>query len=216
MSAAGYEGWVRHRRFGDVDHEFSYPLSMVYVDATEVPAHGLRRDDLLGDPDVPVGTAVRDLVQERTGARPHGPVRVLCVPRSLGVAFNPVRFYYAWHADALHSVVAEVTNTPWGERHAYVLDPAGGRMAKELHVSPLQPMDQEYAFRLTEPGEQLVVHLENHQDGQRVFDATLRLKRTAIAPRRAQAVRNLARIYRQSARLKLKGAPYHPHPRTAR
>ncbi len=216
MSATTYEGWVRHRRFADVDHEFRYPLTMVYVDATEVPGHGLRRDDLLGDPSVPVDTAVCDLVEEDTGSRPHGPVRVLCVPRSLGVAFNPVRFYYAWHEDALHSVVAEVTNTPWGERHAYVLDPSGGRMAKKMHVSPLQPMDQEYAFRLTEPAEHLVVQLENHQDGRRVFDATLNLKRTERAPRRAQAVKNLARIYTQSARLKLKGAPYHPHPRTAR
>lgn len=216
MSAVTYEGSVRHRRFADVDHEFRYPLTMVYADATEVPGHGLRREDLLGDAQVPVGTAVRDLVDERTGVRPHGPVRILCVPRSLGVAFNPVRFYYAWHEDALHAVVAEVTNTPWGERHAYVLDPAGGRVAKELHVSPLMGMDQEYAFRLTEPKEQLVVHFENHQDGRRVFDATLRLSRTQRAPRRAQAATNLARIYRQSAQLKLKGAPYHPHPRTAR
>ena len=35
------------------------------------------------------------------------------------------------HGERVHAVVAEVTNTPWGERHAYVLDRAGrdGRRA---------------------------------------------------------------------------------------
>lgn len=187
-----YEGWVRHRRFGAVRHAFRYPISL-----------GYREID---------GAAERDLVEERTGSRPRGPVRRLEAPRWLGVGFNPVRFSYCYDAGALHSVVAEVTNTPWGEKRSYVLDPAGGRTAKRMHVSPFQPMDHEYAWRLTEPGEELVVHLENLHEGERVFDATLRLRRTTGRPRRGQSLRILAAIYAQAARLKLKGARYHPHP----
>jgi len=191
-----YDGWVRHRRYGDVEHEFRRPISMTY-------------EEVAGDEQ-------RDLVARETGVRPDGPVHRLHCPASLGVAFNPVRFYYCRHEGELHAVVAEVTNTPWGERHSYVLDPSGGRVAKAMHVSPFQPMEQEYAFRLTEPGEQVVVHRENLQDGDRAFDATLRMTRTARAPRRAQTVRGLAAIYGHALRLKLKGATYHPHPRTAR
>lgn len=191
-----YEGWIRHRRFGDVEHEFRHRISMAYEEVD--------------------GAAARALVEQHTGVRPDGPVRLLEAARSLGVGFNPVRFHYAWHQGALLAVVAEVTNTPWGERHSYVLDPDGGRMDKAMHVSPFMPMDQEYAWKLTEPGEQLVVHLENHQDGRRIFDATLRLRRTERAPRRAQSLKIIAGIYSQALRLKLKGARYHPHPRTVR
>jgi DUF1365 family protein len=190
-----YEGWVRHRRFGDVEHEFRYRVSMVYRE-------------------VPAGEQWARIA-EATGVTPDGPVFVLEAPRSLGIGFNPVRFYYAFHEERLLAVVAEVTNTPWGERRSYVLDPAGGRLDKALHVSPFMPMDQQYAWRLTEPGEQLVVHLENHAGAAKVFDATLRLHRTQRRPRPAQTLRILVSIYAQALRLKLKGAPYHPHPRTA-
>ena len=186
-----YEGWVRHRRFAVVGHEFRYRISMDYREIE--------------------GAEARALVERETGVRPAGPVMRL----EAGSGFNPVRFSYAFHDDALLAVVAEVTNTPWGERRSYVLDPAGGRLDKALHVSPFQPMDQQYGWKLTEPGEQLVVHLENHAGGAKVFDATLRLQRTERAPRRAQTLRILVSIYAQALRLKLKGAPYHPHPRRA-
>lgn len=187
MSAV-YDGWVRHRRHGDVEHEFRYPISMTYAEID--------------------GADERALVERETGVRPDGPVMRL----EAGSGFNPVRFSYAFHEGALHAVVAHVTNTPWGEHCDYVLDPGGGRIAKAMHVSPFQPMDQEYAWRLTEPGEQLVVHLENHGADGKAFDATLRLTRTARAPRRAQSMRFRFRIYAQAARLWRKGARYHPHP----
>ena len=202
MTGARYEGTVRHRRHGAVEHQFTYDVVMSY---DQLPADGVLAE-----------AAIRDLVEQREGTRPDGPVFVLHARRSLGVGFNPVRFYYAWHRDALHAVVAEVTNTPWGESHCYVLDPGGGRAAKAMHVSPFQPMGQEYAWKLTEPGERLTVHLENHAGGERAFDATLTLRRAAGAPRRGQSLRFLAGIYAQALRLKLKGATYHPHPRTAR
>lgn len=183
-----YEGWVRHRRFAPVEHAFRYPISMTYEEVD--------------------GADERDRVAVATGVRPDGPVMRL----QAGPGFNPVRFHYVFHAGALLAVVAEVTSTPWGERCRYVLDPDGGRVDKAMHVSPFMPMDQQYAWRLTEPGERLVVHLENHQDGERVFDATLRLTRSARAPRRAQTPRILARIYLQALRLRFKGAPHHPRP----
>jgi DUF1365 family protein len=245
-SGALYEGLVHHRRSADVEHEFSYRVALAYVDVDDLAgalafgpfasARGpallrLRRQDLLGDPRVPLGDAVRDHVADRTGRRPTGPIRVLTALRCLGVGFNPVRFYYcfAGGGEELDAVVAEVTNTPWGERHAYVLTRGAdgrwaGTMAKELHVSPFLPMDQEYHWRVSAPGRDLVVHLESRAlgvPGPAAFDATLTLERRPLTRRTLasmlvryppQPLRIVAGIYGQALRLRRKGAPYHPHP----
>ena len=61
--------------------------------------------------------------------------------------------------------MAEVTNTPWGERHSYVLGPNGGTLDKALHVSPFMAMDHTYEVRATAPGETLSMHIESRRDG---------------------------------------------------
>ena len=104
-----------------------------------------RRSDYLGDPDVPLAESARRLVEERTGRRPDGPVRLLTHLRYLGHSFNPVSFYYLYDraGERVDAVIAEVTNIPWRERHAYVVErsegsgPIRGRVAKRLHVSPV-------------------------------------------------------------------------------
>ena len=159
--SALYEGTVRHRRFAVRRHELNHRIAMAYVDLDELPhlqggrllarRPGLvrfRRRDYLGDPDTPLRDAVRALVGEHV---PDGPIRLLTTLRTLGHCFNPVSFYYCFDdAEHLKAVVAEVTNTPWGERHAYVV---GGELEKELHVSPFMPMDQRYTVRAPAPGE---------------------------------------------------------------
>jgi DUF1365 family protein len=245
--SALYEGWVSHRRLRPVDHRFRYRVLMAYLDLDAVPerigppwlwstAHPalvrFRRADYLGDPEVPLADAVRALVGERTGTRPGGPVRLLTNLRCLGHLFNPVSFYYCFDRSdtALEAVVAEVTNTPWGERHAYVLgarDEDGAvreRVDKVFHVSPFMGMDHEYELRLAAPGRRLGVAISSHRDGELAFDATLALERRPLdAPELRRLLRRqpaptlaiVARIYANAVRLKLKGAPYFPHPRGA-
>ena len=203
---------------------------MAYLDLDELPGllggrlvrsrPGLvrfRRRDYLGDPAVPLSDAVRALVAERTGRAPEGPIRLLTHLRTLGHCFNPVSFYYCFAADGatLEAVVAEVTNTPWGERHAYVGWAASS--TKELHVSPFMAMDQRYTVRAPAPGETLSVHIESRQDGSVAFDATLGLKRRSLTRRSllrplAPTLRMLALIYGHAVALKLKGVPVQPHP----
>ena len=139
------------------------------------------------------------------------------MPRSLGVGFNPVSFYYAFDDGGdLLGLVAEVTNTPWGERHAYALPAGGGSVGKDLHVSPFMGMDHAYDVRATVPGETLSVHIESRRDGALAFDATLNLRRRPYERRRllGASLRTLALIYSHAVLLKLKGVPIHPHPRT--
>jgi uncharacterized protein len=254
-----YEGTVRHRRQGTPRDEFHYPLFMVYLDLDELPgcfdgrplwsARGpavawFRRADHLGDPRTPLADAVRELVRERTGRSPDGPIRLLTHLRYFGHCFNPVSFYYCYDSDQrehagerLSAVVAHVTNTPWGERHSYVLSPGeiadhgstalvSGSSPKLLHVSPLMGMDHTYEWRVSDPAERLSVHIESRHDGEEVaaFDATLSLRRRELSRRqlsRALArypfltLRILARIYGHALRLRLRGARYFPHPRRA-
>jgi DUF1365 family protein len=237
-----YEGAVRHRRFEVRRHDLRYHLTLAYVDLDELP--GLlggsltrrrpgvirfRRSDYLGAAAVPLSQAVRDEVHRQTGHRPTGPIRLLTQLRSYGHCFNPVSFYYCFDAPGgrLEHVLADVTNTPWGERHAYVLSAreSGGALtgssSKELHVSPFMGMDYRYEWRVTEPATRLEVHIESRRDGERRFDATLCLRRRELT--RASlgrtafrypfaALRVLALIYAHAVRLKLKGVPVHPHP----
>ena len=182
-----YDGWVRHRRFMGVEHELRTHYFTAYLDLDELPelfdhsrlwsARGraiaaFRREDHLGDPTRSLADEVRRLVAARSGSAPAGPIRLLTNLRYFGHCFNPVSFYYCFAPDGerVEAVVAEVTNTPWGERHAYVLEPAAerppgavlrGRFAKEFHVSPFMGMDHTYSWSMTEPGEQLVVHIES-------------------------------------------------------
>ena len=187
-----YEGWVRHRRFEPVEHSFRYRLSLLYSDVED--------DEVL------------DLVEERTGNRPAGPVRLLTQPRRLGVGFNPVSLYFCFDAGGgVEAVAAEVTNTPWGERHTYVLRGRSGVLDKRLHVSPFLSMDGEYVWRVSEPGETLARPHRAPGVGPTRFDATLSLRRRRLG-RSGHPLAVLARIYMQAARLKLRGVPVHPHP----
>jgi uncharacterized protein len=246
-ASAIYEGTVRHRRVAVREHELRHRLALVYLDLEELPVllDGLllarrpglvrfRREDYLGPDSIPLSEAVRDAVQAQTDSRPQGPIRLLASLRTWGHCFNPVSFYYCMDPSGagVEEVLAEVTNTPWGERHSYVLSPhegpparvlVGGGMRKALHVSPFMGMDHHYEWRLTAPGRTLSIHIESHREGRLAFDATLALERRELTRASLAAMtaryplgtlRVLALIYAHAVALKLKGVPLHPRPRT--
>ena len=177
MSASAiYEGWVTHRRVAPVENEFRYRVWMPLLDLDELPQaldrHPLwsarhpapvrfRSRDFLahGRTEAPLAERARELVHEQLGDAPAGAVRVLASPRFLGIGFNPVSFVYLHAEDGtLAALVAEVTNTPWGESHRYVAGRADGaatvrgRFRKRLHVSPFMAMDQSYELDASTPG----------------------------------------------------------------
>jgi DUF1365 family protein len=240
-----YEGTVVHRRRRPVEHEFKYRLSLVCLDLAEADRllgrRGLwssrpwsvqrfRRDDHLGDPDRPLDECVRDLVEERLGFRPTGPIRLLTNFRCLGFQMNPVSFHYCYGSDGgLEALVAEVTNTPWNERHDYVVDlrnSAEGRprTPKEFHVSPFMGMDKEYRWSVGEPGRTVGLRIESFDGGGLLFDAAIALRRRewttanrcrALLLHPFATMQIAAKIYWQALRLWLKNVPYVPHPAAA-
>lgn len=247
MHSAIYEGTVRHRRFAPVPNEFTYRLFMLYLDLAELPdlfrgcwlwsaAHFnvayLRRRDHTGDPAVPIDEAVRQLVAEHTGARPVGPIRLLTHLRYFGHCFNPVSFFYCYDVEGerIETIVTEITNTPWHERHCYVLPETMNahrhpwkryRFPKAFHVSPFIDMNVDYDWRFLEPSERLQIHMEDYVEEDKLFDATLSLRRRPIGRANLRrvlvryplmTVQVVAKIHWQALRLWRQGAPFYVHP----
>jgi DUF1365 family protein len=194
------------------------------------------RRDHLGDADEPLDTSVRNLVEERTGKRPTGPIRLLTHLRYFGHCFNPVSFYYCFDpaGNELETLVAEVNNTPWGERHCYVLTEgtsnASGSVKsylakKVFHVSPFIDMNVEYDWQTSLPERKLLVHIDNKRDGRAFFDATMTLERREITgPNLAwmlarfpfMTLRVVLWIHWEAVKLWLKKTPFYPHPKHSR
>jgi uncharacterized protein len=257
LHSALYTGWVSHRRRSPRRHAFRYPLFMVWLDLAELDrvfrgrwlwgierraVASFRRADHMGDPGTALDRWVRDLVEGETGRRPDGPIRLLTHLRYFGYCFNPVSFYYCYDAADQEpvAIVAEVTNTPWGERHCYVLGsadahrltgaPAGAsggsslrhwRGDKRMHVSPFMPMDLRYDWWLSAPADRLSVRMRCTRGSVPLFDASLALRRRPLGGRAMAATllrfpwmtaRVITAIHWQAFRLWLKRVPYVPHP----
>jgi uncharacterized protein len=247
MHSALYIGRLRHRRVAPAAHAFTYAVYMVWLDLAELDTvfsgrwlwstrrralAWFRRADYLGDPGISLDEAVRRRVAQTRGKRPTGPIRMLSQLRNYGHCFNPVTFYYCYDAAGLQveTIVAEITNTPWRERHAYVLPvsalhPPDSTMqfdlAKRFHVSPFMPLDMGYRWQFSAPGDRLAVHMENTSGSQRIFDATLDLVRRPITGGALafvllrfplSTIRVLVAIHWQALRLWLKRVPVHTHP----
>ncbi len=248
--SALYEGVVRHRRFAPVAHELHRRVAMVLLDVDELDrgtsvVDGLplwstrrwapvrfRRRDYLDGRDRPLRDALGDVVEAEIHRRPSGAIRVLTHLRTWGWLFNPITVYWCDGADGSPDVVVlEVTNTPWGERAWYVVEAehVSGRGAvfpKELHVSPFLGMDVHYRFSFTAPTSAphspLTVRLEVLDQGGKVFDADLSLRRTELTPRAAlavlvrhpaQTIGISAAIHWNALRLWAKRVPVVRHPR---
>ncbi|MCO1336044.1 DUF1365 domain-containing protein [Microbulbifer sp. OS29] len=253
MKSAIYTGWLEHRRFSPRAHQFRYQVFMMYVDLSEVDSlcqlspfwssrrlalARFKRADFFGDQSINLDTAVRQRVEEETGEQPKGPIRLLANWRYFGYNMNPISVYYCFDIEGEHVdwLLLDIHNTPWKERHSYVLDCRNNiklqkaTFEKTFHVSPFMPMAQGYHWRGTKPGEKLTAYLQNfetnaadtEESNRPMFDATLRLHRRKISAAALNSIliqyplmtlKVIAIIYWQALKLWVKRVPVFSHPR---
>jgi len=203
-----YIGRITHKRLEPFIHRFEYGVFMAYVDLDETQKLvgrqswlysskrralvEFRRSDYHGDPNLPLADCIRKLVQNKTGNTTTGPIRMLTNLRVLGYIINPVTFYYCFNEQdtQVEHIVVEITNTPWNERHAYVLTPEKNLsdkadwyhyiIDKDFHVSPFLELDYEYEMQFSQPKRNLVVSIANNRANERKFIATLKLHEEAL------------------------------------
>ena len=246
MHSCIYEGEVRHARYRPKENRFRTSVFFLYLDLAELDSvfNGrwlwstkgvnlayLRRKDHFGDPSLTIDEALRALVQQKTGKRPAGPVRMMTHLRYLGHNFNPATFYYCYDAagSRVETIVVEVHNTPWGEVHCYVVDERDNmgsreqkrfRLKKDFTVSPFMPMDLEYEWNLTEPGGTVSVHMADFDKEGKIFEAELAVERREITGASLArmllkypmvTVKVIAGIYWQAFRLWRKGVTFYGH-----
>ena len=246
MHSCIYKGQVNHRRYSPKSHEFSYTLFMMYVDLDELPTlfskatawriekpalASFYRKDHYGDNKLDLAESIKQLVFDRTQQTIEGPIRLLTHFRYFGHIFNPLSVYYCFDKTDTYvtHVVSEVTNTPWKEQYCYVLPGKTEEnqfitapQAKDFHVSPYMDMNMDYRWNIDIPGEHLKLNIENYAGSDRLFDASMSLKRIEINNRNLNrtliafplmTLKVISAIHFQALKLWLKGIEYIPHPK---
>ena len=244
MNSCLYRGHVRHRR-AKPEHQFRYSTSWAYFDLSELEAviekcwllsgkrfapMSFRRTDHFGDPDSNLVETVREKISQETGTNLEGPIRLLTQFSHFGLFFSPLNVFYCFDLNEnLQAIVAEVTNTPWNQKHTYVLwdgnrlEGSDVRYAhpKEFHVSPFMGMNAEYQWRINPPTDVLSLSIGSVSDGERTFHADLNLRRYPLTDRQLfrtvcryplATVQILGAIYAQAFRLWMKKCQFYPHP----
>ncbi|MGH8455914.1 MAG: DUF1365 domain-containing protein [Stenotrophobium sp.] len=245
--AAGflYPARIMHRRLVAPFYRFVYRVFYLLIDIDRIDelARGLRlfshnRFNVLSFHDRDHGAqqpgALRtwaEAVLGEAGIRPDGGrIRLLCMPRLFGFAFNPISLWYCEHADGTtRAVIAEVRNT-FGERHSYLLASGGQPFAYEqvhekekcFHVSPFLDLVGRYRFTLSEPGERLRMAINEFREGVAILDATVAaerrpftdgnvLKQVLLMP--LMTLKVVAGIHWEALKIWLRGARFHHKPK---
>tara|TARA_B100000945_G_scaffold312699_1_gene307603 strand:- start:929 stop:1681 length:753 start_codon:yes stop_codon:yes gene_type:complete len=245
LNSCFYEGIVYHSRKIPIRHGFRMGLYMAFIDldeledlfckcrlmATEWPwFNRFRRRDYFGTKNSLKQTLL-EFINNETGDQTITKVQLLTQVRTFGFFMNPVAFYYCFDRDnQLRYVVTEVNNTPWGEKHLYLLDNSHWEgiankrhtTEKEMHVSPFMSMDYRYFWSITKPSETLRLSIRLMAENEKSpFVAGIRLKRREFSTINLLrlnlrypfiTIRIMLGIYFHAFRLWCKKIPFHPHP----
>ena len=238
-------GRVWHQRKVPFEHRFDYPMWLVWCDLDQVdelldlsPWWGrawrpvvFRDDDFVDDSKTPLAQKVRRKAAELGLHWQQGRVCMLGQWRTLGTLFNPLVLYLHFPdgEDQPDSMLAEVQNTPWKEKHFYSLPLKHydyGALEvdheKTFHVSPFLPMALRYHWRLHVAFPDVRLILKDKCDDEVVFiaglDLTLlhpetSLMRNVIVRMGARGFATLKGIYWQAFKLWRKGARFYGHPK---
>lgn len=243
-AAALYPARVMHRRLIAPFYRFVYRVFYLLLDIDRIDeaARSLRlfshnRFNLLSFHDRDHGAQrpgqlrqwAERLLAQNGVSLDGGRIRLLCMPRLLGYAFNPISLWYCEHRDGtLRAVIAEVRNT-FGERHCYLLASDGRPLPYEqaqdkdkcFHVSPFLDRIGRYRFTLGRPGERLRVLIHETREGVPILDAALAAERLPLTDAKLlgqvlrmplMTLKVVAAIHWEALKIWLRGAKFHPKP----
>ena len=190
-----YQGVIKHRRFSQKRHQFQYRLYMLLLDLNDVenpfncwplgkswfhPLRFVEKDYVKGE-QVSLVARINQKLLELDGNIAHS-IKALIQVRCFGLYFSPANFFYCYdeHGECTQ-ILVEVSNTPWNERHYYLLkveDEQHMVTDKRFHVSPFMNLEMNYLWKIRPPklsNHNLLVHIENRakQNNEKLFDATL-------------------------------------------
>ncbi len=233
-----YSGNLVHKRLRPVKHELRYRVFSLLLDVKKIDqtANRLRlfsynRFNLFSFYDSDHGPGDGASILQHVDAllraagvnQPVHKVLMLCYPRVLGYGFNPLTTYYAMNkSGGLEIAIYEVNNT-FGERKTYVVPVSPGEQSngviaqtcpKQLYVSPFNSGDGEYSFRISPPGDRLILGvslrtsngplLKTYFTGERKA-LTDQFLLTAFIKRPLQSMKVTAAIHLEAFRLWRKG-----------
>lgn len=242
LNSSIFNGQIRHRRYAPKQNSFNYHLYMLALDVDEVlnqklpqgifgyswynPIRFVEKDYLKGEPGS-LKQRIQNKVKKLGGQWQEGRVTMLVQARCFGLYFSPANFYFCYNdSDSCQYMLAEVSNTPWNQRHYYLIDMKNqGYTDKEFHVSPFMDLDMKYHWRIKAPeknSNQLLVHIENitvnnNQEKAKLFDATLALTKQPFTFKMQCKVwstlpvmtfKIVATIYYQALKLFIKKVPF--------
>jgi uncharacterized protein len=240
---AFYVGQVMHARLKPKPHRFKYRTFMILLDLDRLDEAAMRSRLFRINGSAPLSFCERDHLPEgredgklaervRSAFESSGitvvgcRVQILCMPRIFGYAFNPISIFYATDAGGrLRGLIYEVRNT-FGERHVYAVGCSGDgpqrhALRKRFHVSPFLPMDLEYRFSVSPPGQSLQVRILESDGAGPILSAGFSGKHLEFANRTMfrlffglplVTLKVIVGIHFEALRLYLKGLPVHPRP----
>ena len=242
MKSCIYEGTIFHKRFKPNVHTFQYRMDYLFLELSEIESVfsqssfwsaerfnliSFKRQDYLPGA-LSLTEQVKKTIKDLGGETFNGSAYLLTTPRRLGHCMNPISLFYCYHAEQggpreLKYVLAEVHNTPWDERHAYLLEGPEflNPIQKNFHVSPFMPMDTTYEWAISDPNDRMNVSIEVNQHSKPLFTASMSMVKQPMnadtlsrSTRRlvGQAFLTISAIYFQAVALWLKKIPFYGHP----
>ncbi len=198
-----FQGEVVHQRITPTRHRLSYSVFSLFLDVDKLSQtsrslrffsvdkfnlfslsqkqHGKRDGSSLADF---AWAEVNNLGYQNQVKK----IMVLCYPRILGFAFNPLTVYFCLDSsDKPVLLIYEVRNT-FGENLTYVL-PAGDAhnntythsTSKRFYVSPFNKVEGDYHFHINQPGDKLTVGVALRIKGKPVLRTHFRGHQTPLS-----------------------------------
>lgn len=240
-----YLGSINHRRLSPKYHSFKYSLYMLALDPLEMEKRhtpswlfgfskfhplGFVEKDYIRSELGSLEQRIRNKVTELDNNIQISRILMLVQVRCFGIYFSPANFYFCYdqNENCTH-MLAEVSNTPWNERHYYLVDlqkKSDKTNEKYFQVSPFMDLNMSYFWQVKPPSndtDKLVVNIENKrknlQSGKmdKLFDVSLTLYKKDFTnvsllgiwlQLPIMTIKVFFSIYWQALKLFIKGIPF--------